>query len=277
MAMLSLSESLHLACILEATAQKAGNVTRYRDFDDLTYLDFVTSAAVASPILAQAADRGVGPTILEAIRATRRVVATNTNLGIVLLLAPLAAVRDPLLSPASVDEVLNRLTVEDSSAVFEAIRIANPGGLGTSPDQDVWQAPTAPLRAIMGLAADRDLVARQYSNGFRDVLDLGLPALLNEPPPLESAIQTCHLVLLAELPDTHLARRCGESMALEARQRARAVLHGASFHEFDAWLRADGHRRNPGATADLVTACLFIAIRRGEIPFPLRSWASLGD
>src|ERR1700723_2922340 len=77
-----------LACIFEATARKAGNVHRFRDFDDLGYVDFLTSAAAIGPVFDDI--RGsLGKTILQAVKATRAVVATNTNLGIVLLLAPL--------------------------------------------------------------------------------------------------------------------------------------------------------------------------------------------
>ena len=81
-----------LACILEATARKPGNVHRYADFADATYLDFLLSAAAIAPVMEQAPRRRVGETVLRAVRATRRVVATNTNLGTILLLAPLAAV-----------------------------------------------------------------------------------------------------------------------------------------------------------------------------------------
>ena len=80
------------ACILEATARKPGNVHRYCDFDDLSYVDFLLSGAAIAPVLEKAVGRPVGVTILDCIRATRQVVTTNTNLGIVLLLAPLAAV-----------------------------------------------------------------------------------------------------------------------------------------------------------------------------------------
>src|SRR5438876_739889 len=80
-----------LACVLEATARKPGNVHRFMDFADTSYLDFLLSAAAIAPVMERAVGRPVGETVLEAIRATRRVTSANTNLGIVLLLAPLAA------------------------------------------------------------------------------------------------------------------------------------------------------------------------------------------
>src|SRR5262249_14716060 len=159
-----------------------------------SYLDFLLSAAAIAPVLEGAAARPVGQTILEAVRATRLVARTNTNLGIILLLSPLAAVpvgeplRDGLLRP------LGRLGVADARAAYESIRLANPGGLGRVPDQDVHDEPTQGLREVMALAADRDLIARQYGNGFEQVFDEGVPALrqaLQSGATLEGAIITC--------------------------------------------------------------------------------------
>src|SRR5262249_28853130 len=82
-----------LACVWEATARKPGNVHRFRDFADTTYLDFLASAAAIAPVLGEAPDHLVGATICESVRLSRGVVATNTNLGIVLLFAPLAKAR----------------------------------------------------------------------------------------------------------------------------------------------------------------------------------------
>jgi triphosphoribosyl-dephospho-CoA synthase len=275
-----------LACIWEATARKAGNVHRLCDFADLTYLDFLHSAAAIGPFLQRTGDLGVGLTVLEAVRATRAVASTNTNLGMLLLIAPLAAVPGWLSLEAGLPAVLDGLTVNDSQAVYEAIRMVEPGGLGRSPEQDVHDEPTLGLRQVMALAADRDLVARQYANGFHEVFQEGLPALghwLTEAQTLERAIQGCHLQLLARHPDTLIARKCGLPLAEEATRRAARVLAQGwphreegrhAFAELDAWLRADGHRRNPGASADLVAACLFAALREAIIPLPLRvPWA----
>ena len=105
--------------------------------------------------------------MLGAIEATRRVVSTNTNLGIVLLLAPLAAVADCVDLAEGVEAVLAATTVDDARHVYHAIRLAQPGGLGEVSDQDIAREPTISLRDVMGLAADRDLIARQYANGFQ--------------------------------------------------------------------------------------------------------------
>jgi triphosphoribosyl-dephospho-CoA synthase len=270
-----------LACVWEATARKAGNVHRFADFADVTYLDFVASAAAVAPVLGRAAGRRVGETVLECVRATRRVVRTNTNLGIVLLLAPLAAVPDGEELHGGVRRVLAALDVEDSRHVYEAIRLAVPGGLGDAPQQDVRDEPTLPLRDAMALAADRDLVARQYADDFAEVFEDGAPALrraVEETGSLEAAIVRTHLHLMTNHPDTLIRRKRGVEEAEESARRARQVLDAGwpqrpegrdAFVALDDWLRAVGHQRNPGATADLVTACLYVLLRDGSLALRL--------
>jgi triphosphoribosyl-dephospho-CoA synthase len=267
--MLSAGLSAYLACAWEATARKPGNVHRFRDFDDLTYLDFLTAGAAVAPVLDRAAARRVGQTVLDAVRATRQVAKTNVNLGIVLLLAPLAAVPDDEDLRAGVGKVLETLDVDDARLVFEAIRLAAPSGLGDAPEQDVRDEPTLPLRQVMALAAERDLVARQYANGYREVFDEGLPALTEElaaGATMEEAIIACQLRLLARHPDSLIARKRGPAVATEASRRAQAVRDSGGLEEFDAWLCADGHARNPGTTADLVAAALFVGLRTAAVP-----------
>lgn len=273
----SIGSHAQLACIWEATARKPGNVTRFRDFPDLTYLDLILSAAAIAPEMDRACERSVGATVLACIQATRQVVATNTNLGIVLLLAPLAALAEGDARRAEAARLLRQLTVEDARDVFEAVRLAVPGGLGKVPDQDVSASPTLPLQEIMALAADRDLIARQYVNGFEQVLGEGVPALeqgLAATGSIEGAIVHCQVHLLARYADSLITRKCGVAIAAEASRRAGQTLlalqvggarAATALAELDAWLRADGHDRNPGTTADLVTACLFVLLRDGRI------------
>lgn len=267
-----------LACIWEVTARKPGNVHRYADFADVHYLDFVLSAAAIAPVLETAIQRPVGETIHQAVQATRQVVRTNTNLGIILLLAPLAAISlDQPLSPA-LEQVLDELTVQDSRLVFQAIRLANPGGIGETEEQDLSGEPTLPLRQIMALAAERDMIARQYVNGYQEVLTCGVPALLEGLErfgALEEAIIHCHLTLMAKYPDSLIARKRGLAEAQEAAKRARSVLQAkenrsTQIADLDRWLREQGHKRNPGTTADLVTASLFVALRENKIHYPLQ-------
>jgi triphosphoribosyl-dephospho-CoA synthase len=273
---LSIGQLASVACLWEATARKPGNAHRTANLPRLEYTDFLLSATALYEPLNRAASQSVGQTVLQAIQATRQLVSTNTNLGMVLLLAPLAAVKD---QADSVANVVSQLTVADSQAVYEAIRLAEPGGLGTAPEQDLTGPPTLPLREIMALAADRDLIARQYANGFREVLQ-GVLLLIQgmEFGGLEEAIVFTHLQFLANYPDSLIQRKAGRAQAEEASRRAQQVLD-AGWPEsdraqllcgaLDVWLRQDGQRRNPGTTADLVAASLFVALRNEAIALPL--------
>ena len=281
-----------LACIVEATARKPGNVHPSEDFEDTTFLDFALSALAIGPAFDRAAGRGIGAMVLDAVESTRRVVATNTNLGMVLLLAPLAAVAREVPLREGVADVLSATTVDDARLVYRAIRLARPGGLGEAVAQDVTEEPTQTLVDVMALAADRYTVARQYAGGFAEEFDVGVPALhgaLAAGRPLETAVIATHLRLMAEVPDTLIARKCGLDESREAARRAAGVLRDGwpdttagvrSCAGLDRWLRAKGHARNPGTTADLVAAALFVCLRDGTIRLPVTGgrsrWSSAG-
>ena len=276
-----------LACLFEATAPKPGNVHRGADFEDLTYLDFATSALAIGPALRDAAaGERLGPAVKRAIAATRHAVATNTNLGAVLLLVPLAMVpRTESLRDAGCRTCSTGSMPRDAQDVYEAIRLAKPGGLGTVEEADVAGPPPDDLRHAMRLAADRDLVARQYVNGFAEVFELVVPELnagVRAGWPLADTIVYAHLGLLGAHSDSLIARKCGAAIAERAQRGAAQVRAAgrpgeASYHEalsdFDFWMRSDGHRRNPGTTADLLVAGLFAALREGIIELPVRFYA----
>src|SRR5438874_795656 len=161
----------------------------------------------------------------------------------------------------------------DAEMVYRAIRLANPAGLGHAPGQDDRSDPTVTLLEAMTLAADRDLIARQYATGFADVFDVGVPAFLDAFAKfgrVEPAVIECHFTWLAEFPDSLIARKNGPAVAEDVRQRVRHVLSlggldtaegRAAGVELDRYLRSDGNKLNPGTSADLVAACLFVALR----------------
>ena len=284
----TLGQIVELACILEASAPKAGNVHPGAEFADMTFADFVASAVAVAPVFDAATDRGVGATVLSAVERRRAVVHANTNLGIVLLLAPLAAVDRDTSLVKGIGPVLERLTVADARAVYQAIRHSRAGGLGRTDTQDVAEEPTCTLREAMRFAADRDLIARQYVTDFADVLNEGvdlLRAATRTSSTLLDAIVHTHLEILVRHPDTLIARKLGITAAREVSQRAAAVLKAgfpaergrSSFKNFDTWLREPGSGRNPGATADLVTASLFAAIRDAIIPLSMSASSPSGS
>jgi triphosphoribosyl-dephospho-CoA synthase len=270
-----LAEWIRLACRVEAFCAKAGNVHRRASFADLTHADFVRAADLVAEPLAHAASLGVGRAVLDAVSATRAALGTNPNLGIVLLIAPLAAVPEGVRLVEGIESVLAGLTVGDAERVYEAIRVANPGGLGTASEQDVAQAPTETLRQVMCRAAGRDRVAAEYCTGFREVFDHvlpGLAAVTDFRRDFETSVRREQLKLLAREPDSLVARKCGGEVAAEVSRRAADVLNSGwpetevTWREFDGWLRADGNRRNPGTVADLIAAGLFAGFREGVLP-----------
>ena len=223
---MDLTSAVRLSCLLEASARKAGNVHPEARFEHLTYDDFVRSGQAVAPVLSLAASRGVGSTILEAVHATRSVCAYNTNLGIVLLLAPLAAVPVNCRIADGIENVLKNLTCADADAVYEAIRVAAPRGLGDAEVGDVNVVPTGNLVEVMTLAADRDLIAAQYATRFSLVIESAsrLARLTLFPDSWESAIVQLQLELMSRHPDTDISRKCGLAEAVESADRARDVL-----------------------------------------------------
>jgi triphosphoribosyl-dephospho-CoA synthase len=172
---------------------------------------------------------------------------------------------------------LSALSVDDATRVFRAIRLANPGGLGDAPEQDVRSEPTVTLLEAMKLAADRDLIARQYANNYADVFDLGVPAFTDafaRYGNVEAAVIACQLAWMAAFPDSLIARKRGLAVAEDVQQRVQHVLSLGGLDtpegrragvELDAHLRSDGNKLNPGTTADLVAACLFVALRENKV------------
>lgn len=277
---LSVGQCATLACLLEVTAPKPGNVHRGADFDDMTLMDFVVSATAIGPAMDAAVEIGVGETVLRAIRATRQMVDANTNLGTILLLAPLACVPRELPLESGITEVLGSLTSDDASKVYKAIRLAEPGGLGEVDEMDVAGDAPSDLLAAMRAGAERDMVARQYAEDFEQVLHFVAPALCNGAPTGWSLTETIihtQLQILAQLPDSLIARKCGPDIAQQTADRAAAILDTGepgdeqylqALGDLDFWLRSDGHRRNPGTTADLIAAGLFVVLRERLITPP---------
>lgn len=266
-----------LACLLEVSAPKPGNVSPERHFHDTRYEDFLASAVAIGPALAGAAEHPLGTTIRTAVEATRRWTQSNTNLGIVLLLAPLARAALHTQGPLRrrLGQVLAETTVADAAEVYAAIRRAGPGGLGQSRAEDVAGPPTVTLREAMALAAERDAVAREYVTDFALTFEIGVPAIQASREDglawTEAAVEA-YLTLLAATPDTHIARKLGPGVAESVSRQAqearaaggtRSAAGRKALAALDAELRDPRNRRNPGTTADLTCAAIFVVILEG--------------
>ena len=265
-----IAEAYVAACLAELDALKPGNVHRHAAGHGMTTSDFERSADVSAPAIARAGAR-VGARVLDAVSATRSAVGQNTNLGIVLLCAPLAAAAERRgLLQDNLAAVLDALDLDDARLAFAAIAAANPGGLGSADRHDVRAPPTIGLRDAMAAAADRDLIARQYANGFAEMFGVGRRAYgvaKGESDDPSYPPQAVYLAFLAALPDTHISRKFGLETAVQVRDDAAArvaALAPAGSAErareliaWDAALKARG--LNPGACADLTVATLFAA------------------
>lgn len=274
-----------LACLLEVSAPKPGNVSPGLHFHDTRYEDFLASAVAIGPALSGAAQHPLGTTIRTAVEDTGRWTRSNTNLGIVLLLMPLAraALRSGEPAPGGargtlrerLAQVLAETTVADAAQVYAAIRHVRPGGLGEAAEEDVSGPPTVTLREAMALAAERDAIAREYVTDFALTFEVGVPAIRaarRDGSAWAEAAVEAYLRLLDSSADTHIARKLGKTEAEAISRRAREVLEAGSTRTaagrqslaaLDAELRDSRNRRNPGATADLTCAAIFVVILEG--------------
>jgi triphosphoribosyl-dephospho-CoA synthase len=282
-----------LACLFEASVEKAGNVSRSAAFADTRFEDFAASAVAIGPALRDAGPASVGQTVARAATDTRRLVATNTNLGMILLLAPLAKAaacaeaQDGLR--AALRCVLAELTVEDARRAYGAIRAASPAGMGAVAAHDVHdEAVSVTLREAMNAARERDSIAREYVSDFEITFTLGAEMLQRcwmDGNSFSDAVLMAYLTILAEVPDTLIARKVGVAAAEDVSRRAARVLAaggslsalGRARHaELALELADDAHALNPGTTADLVAASLFVCLTEGglldDVPSVTARW-----
>jgi triphosphoribosyl-dephospho-CoA synthase len=260
------------ACHAELRALKPGNVHVHAEGHGMTVELFERSAEASAPAMS-APGLSIGERILRAVERTHAVAGCNTNLGIVLLCAPLAAAAFELDAHPSLRDalraVLARLTLDDAEQAYAAIRLAAPGGLGTAPAHDVAACPTVTLLEAMRAARERDRIAAQYASDYRDVFELGVPRLESGRarwPAAEWATTLAFLGFLSAFPDTHIERQHGAAAAVQVQREARALGTAlercddpatlrAALMALDATLKRTEH--NPGTSADLTVASLF--------------------
>ncbi|MFM9836129.1 MAG: triphosphoribosyl-dephospho-CoA synthase [Methylophilaceae bacterium] len=258
-----IKELFKQACLDELQAIKPGNVHVFADGHDMTVENFILSANVAAEEIAEP-KLSLGQRILASVEATHKAVNCNTNLGIILLCAPLIHAHRKQL-----EVVLKNTTVEDCDLCFRAIALANPAGLGKSEVHDVHQNPSCTLQEAMQEAAMRDLIASQYSNNFADIFSFGIPNYELSMARWDQAIWATtevYLQFLAHYLDSHVLRKYGNDEAIKVQNEAKIHLNAFTqarnpktyFGELLRW-DADFKMRkiNPGTCADLTVATLF--------------------
>ncbi|RKZ89086.1 MAG: triphosphoribosyl-dephospho-CoA synthase [Gammaproteobacteria bacterium] len=261
------------ACEQEVSAPKPGNVNCLSDGHNMQVADFINSAHAIAPIMSQP-NITVGEMILQAITATRKIVDCNTNLGIVLLFAPLCVAiqhctKFEQLSKA-LDKVLNNLSIDDAKLCYQAIRLAEAGGMGKVEQHDIQSRPTITLKQAMEMAKKRDSVARQYVNNYDEILSIGLPNLtsaINCGESVEWATAFAYLRFLSSIPDTLICRKQGLKCAQQVTEKARLLTDKISKNKKLSQLSVDiilwdnelKHKAiNPGTTADMTAATLLV-------------------
>jgi len=269
----AIAGSFRDACLAELEALKPGNVHRFGNGHRMTVADFVASAEAAAPLIGQEG-LSVGTRIRLAVESTRRAARQNTNLGIVLLAAPLAGAALDMRKgdlESRLHRVLQGLSVDDAREAYRAIRETKPGGLGEAPQHDVASEPEVHLLEAMRAAEGRDRIAWNYTHDFADIFKLGLKWLAQarerwgDPAWAASRV---YLGFLAHVPDTLIERKFGERIAARVREEARPIESSltecqspeammAPLTAFDRALKERG--LNPGTSADLTVATLFAA------------------
>lgn len=263
------------ACEDELQAFKPGNVSVYSEGHDMTVEQFRLSASVSAIPLTDP-DFSLGEKIYYAVKETRDAVGCNTNLGILLLCAPLIqAVYDREVGQTlreSLDNSLSRTTVDDAEWVFRAISLASPGGLGEASEQDVHAQAAVTLQQAMALAADRDSIAKQYINSFKDIFDFTV-LTYNRAFVLSGdrgwAALKVFAEMLARYPDSHIERKYGkqysEWIATEMRSLCEHMTIFDGFaHLLPSLVKLDEKLKskniNPGTTADFTVTTVLVVL-----------------
>ncbi|WP_047549822.1 triphosphoribosyl-dephospho-CoA synthase [Methylotenera sp. G11] len=271
---LQLAAAYKAACMGELQALKPGNVHAFADGHGMTVQDFILSADVTAEIITRAG-LTPGERIFLAAEATKKAVGQNTNLGVLLLCAPIIEAAMHVSASQSLAQCLNQalsaLTVSDAEYVSKAIVLASPAGLGTADQHDVHEKPHVSLLEMMRSAQDRDRISWQYANSFQDIMAFGITrytdALIKWGNPAWSAT-ALYLSFLAHYPDTHVVRKYGAAFAESLMQEASVFeqLHLAAENpklvqkkllDWDASLKQRGI--NPGTSADLTVATLLVS------------------
>jgi len=269
-----LSSAYQYACEIELQAFKPGNVSVYADGHDMTVEDFRVSAQKSALPISNP-DYSLGERIYYAVKATRDAVGCNTNLGILLLSAPLLMAAEKINQPAELREklveVLANTTVADAEWVFRAIALAAPGGLGEAKQQDVAQKPDVTLTQAMQIACDKDRIALQFTTNYKDIFDFMIFRYndrFNQWGDSGWAAAAVFSAMLARYPDSHIERKYGnlhtrtvmDKMALvddKLSKTDRPERLEDFLRNVDTEFKSAGI--NPGTTADLTVVTVLVS------------------
>ena len=272
-----ISQAYKQACLAELEALKPGNVHIFADGHGMTIEHFIQSAEVTASIIAKP-NLTVGERIYQTVEATKLAVGLNTNLGIILLCAPIIDAafhfdcdKHNNLQFTLKNFTLKHLSQDDAKRVADAILMANPAGLGEVEAHDVQLTPNVTLLTMMQAAAERDRIAWQYANDFSDIFEFGLSQYQKAMAKYQNqawATTALYLAFLATLEDTHVNRKHGQTLAAQVLRKAKVMekvywmtdnpkLVQQKLLDWDKELKKQN--LNPGTSADFTVATLFLS------------------
>jgi len=272
-----LKKQIKFVCDTEIKSLKPGNVHRYSEGHGMNLKDFLKSSLIISKCLTKN-NLDLGKKILISVNEIQNKIKKNTNLGIILMLSPIATIvqeegvisKEELLK--KIKSLIKKQNIKNSIPIFKAISLTSPGGLGFSKKYDVNEPPNTNLYKAMEFAKKKDLIARQYCNGFEDIYKIGIPAykkFYNKWGKVDWALTGVYLTFLKKFNDSHIVRNKGNKIATSIKKEAKKYYFFLKRNKnltkikkklliFDKKLKSK--RINPGTTADLTVATLLLEI-----------------
>ena len=260
------------SCKKDIELIKPGNVNLLSSHKDTKAQDYLDSAILSSKELFNQ-NYSLGKRILESVNVTRSQVNVNTNLGIILLCAPVIQSYidfNNLDLREGIKKTLSTRSIKDTHDLCAAINISSPGGLGDSDMYDTASYPNASIKQIMDYSQEYDRISYQYSHNFSDIFDFIIPKLefLNQRyESLDISLSLLFIEILAKIPDSHISRKFGDKIAKKTSNNAHDLLKildrehdpdylAKALNNLDYEYKKKGI--NPGTTADLLVASLMI-------------------
>lgn len=303
---IEIAQAVQISSLLEASAAKPGNVYPNKSFKDLNYQHFLYSSAAVFPAFLNLEQKTVGEIILKGVKETHSFIRTNTNLGILLLTSPLAAAyvslrKKKLISGKSqkkllellqqeVNIILKNLSKKDAELTYKAINYSKAGNLDQVQEGDIKDPVELTLYQAMELAQNRDQIAAEYVNDFELTFNFAYPVFKKNQKKftrIEDAVIQSYLEILAEYPDTLIARKWGNNFAAGISQKTKDLLEKLKnidnsqqrekeIRKFDDYLRSKDKKINPGTTADFIAAVIFLTILISGKKI-INTWANWGE
>ncbi len=274
-----------IASALEVSGYpKPGNVHRTRDYEDMTFEDFIISGIVTGDAIREATsdvdieNPRLGKYILKGVSETDRWVGENTNLGILMMITPIAAAASISTEfdeiRGNIVRLMKNTSVEDACDLYDAINIAAAGGMGEEDEYDVTSDSAKDelkknrqtMWDVLKISAPRDILGREMTSDMPISFELSYPTYheLKKEKSLNEACLLTFLKILSEVPDTLITRKYGEEEALKVSLMTRDLLKlkndddfWEKVEEFDDYLYEN--KLNPGTTADLTATAIFIS------------------